>query len=269
MTLTVVQTWARSRVTTRYLVRASDGALFWGSTARTPSEIRSMPPGRLPCSSYLNPNAFFPVYNSKMTRYAGSESDPSVYIKLPRIISFTNFYCDANVQREIRSLIKREIRSCELLLRNPHANICTYMGVVTDAKDRVIGLAYKRYATDLFTLVENTPSLHGLPASEPLSKESIIQAITNGMHHMHGLGLVHCDIRPENIFVDPAKGEVVIGDFDGTHTEGEALEGRVAPPNWWPGSCDVCTAQYLVDYQLVERIGLWFDLMAENAKTVA
>ena len=40
-----------------------------------------------------------------------------------------------------------------------------------------------------------------------------LHQVAAGLHHLHHLGVVHCDIKPENVFID-ADGRPRIGDFD-------------------------------------------------------
>lgn len=96
-----------------------------------------------------------------------------------------------------------------------HPNICPYLGVVLDGSDRIVGIAYKRYDTCLFDAVtsNSVPEIF-----EAATISHIMHSVETGMNHLHRLGLVHCDIRPENIFLSKAKNgtamEVGIGDFD-------------------------------------------------------
>ena len=33
-------------------------------------------------------------------------------------------------------------------------------------------------------------------------KRELIRGVLRGLHHIHACGITHCDIKPENIFVD-------------------------------------------------------------------
>ncbi|MBR4513773.1 MAG: protein kinase [Lachnospiraceae bacterium] len=44
-------------------------------------------------------------------------------------------------------------------------------------------------------------------------KEIVIPSINNGLHELHSNGIIHCDIKPSNIFVAEDEQSVIIGDF--------------------------------------------------------
>ena len=64
--------------------------------------------------------------------------------------------------------------------------------------------------------------------------EQCLQNIVDGVKHMHSLGLVHCDIKPENVFVDVRNRQFVVGDFDSAHAEGGVLEKKGGTVGWVP-----------------------------------
>ncbi|PPQ81124.1 hypothetical protein CVT26_011234, partial [Gymnopilus dilepis] len=62
-----------------------------------------------------------------------------------------------------------------------------------------------------FSLV---PFVHRLNADE-LALRFIISQVTVGLNYLHSIGIIHMDLKPDNIFVSP-KGNCVIGDFGGS-----------------------------------------------------
>jgi serine/threonine protein kinase len=81
---------------------------------------------------------------------------------------------------------------------------------VTVDKGRVLGLLFGRYNMSLDDMVRQG---HHIDVTRcPLDLQS-------GMSHLYAMGFVHCDIKPDNIFVDlrTQQSRYVIGDFDAMH----------------------------------------------------
>lgn len=261
MPLTLVHTHNVDGYRTRYLLRnTDDGSISWGYSNQPVSKIKSTPPEDLDRRGNLDPDAFCTKFTENMTRYHGALDSPLIFMKHHNFIRYDNFE-DADAQPHIKATQEREIWAAEKYKSSPHPNICEYKGVITDVKDRVITTVYRRFDTDLWTLIENTSYFERL-ASQPAndvrpipSPDYFIAAIKTGMNHIHSLGLVHCDIRPANIFIDTETWQVVIGDFDGTNTPGNELHGRFAQEAEKHTNgriVDVC-----VDVGLVDDIEKW------------
>ena len=268
MCISIVCTYAVNARETRYLLRDSrDGRIWWGCSDTMPeSIIKSSKPADLPRCAQLDQEAFFTKYTSKMHRYSGALDNPSVFVKYTNTIRF-NDMADPENGPIVKATQEREIWAAEKYRSAPHANICEYLGVVTDAKALVIGTVYRRYTMDLRQLVERTSFLRVLPSPPrpPLHADYIMAAIQSGTHHIHSLGLVHCDIRPDNVFVDVDIGRVVIGDFDGTNEPGNRLLGRTAmsAPKHTTGGI----VGFHVDIGLVKEIEDWLEDRRKRAKT--
>lgn len=268
MCISLVCTYAVNARETRYLLRDSqDGRIWWGCSDTMPeSLIKSSKPADLPRCAQLDQDAFFTKSTRNMHRYPGALDNPCVFVKYTSIIRFKDM-ADPENGPIVKATQEREIWAAEKYRSAPHANICEYLGVITDAKDFVIGTVYRRYTMDLRQPVERTNFLRVLPSppSPPLHTDYIMAAIESGMNHIHSLGLVHCDIRPDNIFVDVDIGRVVIGDFDGTNEPGNPLLGRTAM------SAPKHTADGLVgfhiDIGLVKEIEDWLQECRKRANT--
>lgn len=90
----------------------------------------------------------------------------------------------------------------------------------------VSGLAFKRYDCDLHAYVHR---------GARFDAEDALAQIAAGIGHLHSLGLVHCDIKPRNIFVDAGgegKAAFVVGDMDSAHEVGREAELKWGT-DWW------------------------------------
>lgn len=94
-------------------------------------------------------------------------------------------------------MIENERGIFQLLEKNPHPNVVEAI----DISHRE-GLYLRKYhqVTDFIAAATQTDRIHWY--------RDIIQAL----HHIHTLGIVHSDLRKDNIFFDP-QGHALIGDF--------------------------------------------------------
>jgi hypothetical protein len=123
---------------------------------------------------------------------------------------------------DVKDITLREIHVCEFLRQSPHPNVCFYRGVRI-GRGLVTGLIFDRYDMTLRECLYK-----GCPIDIP----RCIQDIRNGIQVFHNQGFVHCDIKPDNIFVDVQNQRFVAGDFDSVHREGARLSLKVGTPGW-------------------------------------
>jgi serine/threonine protein kinase len=118
--------------------------------------------------------------------------------------------------------------------------VCHYHGVSLDETEIQVvdGLVFDRYESSVHDMVRRGISFDATKCIEHLKK---------AIHHLHTLSLVHCDIKPDNIFVKYATAfspdnifvkyatafspeHYVLGDFDFTHREGTYLGAKAGTP---------------------------------------
>ena len=97
--------------------------------------------------------------------------------------------------------------------------------------------------------------------SRSFDPETILKGIEAGIQHLHSLGLIHGDIKPQNILM---RGDTpVIADFDSWHREGSALDGPKGGTRFWEKE----GAEFALpenDFFSLARIREW--LILEKAK---
>ena len=85
---------------------------------------------------------------------------------------------------------------------------------------------------------------------------------------MHSLGLVHCDIKPSNIFVNIKDQRFVIGDFDSTHKVGARLEIKWGTAGWTPKAVQTAgRATFEIDLYAFDMLKAWIKAKG-NGKSV-
>jgi serine/threonine protein kinase len=136
----------------------------------------------------------------------------------------------------VACVTEREIRTCEFRRKYPCKNIANYR--VVQCKDvmkvghdgcsvrldteRVIKLVFERYDCDPHELIKK---------GTLIDVKYCLGSVAAGITRMHDLKLVHCDLKPANIFIEVNLSksashayEFVVGDFDGAAITGSKSE---------------------------------------------
>jgi len=179
----------------------------------------------------------YPLFSPKWTLAPDTPPQPC-HIKHPDLLSYNP---DAPVGRRPCDTLTTEIGICELLKENPHPNIAQYLGC-TVHDGRVTGLVFSKYGITLGNRFE--------PEHGPLRPEVYLAGIENGLRHLHGLGLVHNDINPENIMLRDDDTPVII-DFDTCQREGEECRSAGTDP-WCLDNMEFAVQEN--DYYGLEKI---------------
>ncbi|KAF2128405.1 hypothetical protein P153DRAFT_386527 [Dothidotthia symphoricarpi CBS 119687] len=189
----------------------------------------------------------YPAHQALFTRYVypgDMEMTADVYVKRVNVLDIVYHHGMSSLTKPRTSqLVVREAFVCELLRRNPHRNIAVYKGVLTGMQltyfyrglpvqipmptERVLGLVFQRYDCTLYDLVMRR---------QDIDVQRCLTSIALGIHHLHTLGLVHCDIKPKNIFVrrygHARRDLFVVGDFDSAQVVGSVLKLKGGDLKW-------------------------------------
>ena len=207
----------------------------------------------------------FPKYRPSMRKYTGSTKANNVFMKQQTFLEKTKYR-----DTQFAQCTQQEMLRCEQISMDPHRNLAQYLGVETRCifgEERVLRIAYQRYTMDLHTFVLE---------KRLLTKENqhlLVEGIRNGMQHLHKLGLVHCDLRPPNVFVTFKEEEgrvvleeVVVGDFDASLNIGQPVTLKRACREWWPPEAKWGSlAHPSMDEWCLQKIQDWMeDWLKEN-----
>jgi serine/threonine protein kinase len=231
--------------------------------------VKYMPPQR------LRPANLYPVAEPSYHRFRWrkGESDANLFKKHPNLLQLASDWMGTEMFHgdHVALLTQREICTCESLRNNPHPNIAKYRGVQCAEKlkytcggapvgialdtERVLGIVFKRYAGTLTDLVNERKTF---------DVGYCLRSISNSIKHMHSLGIAHCDVKPDNIFVDVNTDrnaahayEFVLGDFDSAALIGSLVELKGGDIRW--------SRHKRLGRDIVEKGDDWFAF--ENVKT--
>jgi serine/threonine protein kinase len=193
----------------------------------------------------INPTRVYPAFNA-VNMIIADENTPG-YEKKPSLLQAGNFLFEIPILRDVTF---REIHVCEALRPSRHPNVCFYHGVQIESS-LVTSLMFDRYH---MTLREFLYKGHHIDIPR------CTRDIRNGIQHMHSLGFVHCDIKPDNIFVDLQNQRFVVGGFDSVHCEGARLNLKVGTVVWVPkGEETADLARYQIDWYNLDMIKVWLE----------
>ncbi|MEM7489236.1 MAG: protein kinase, partial [Pseudomonadota bacterium] len=121
-------------------------------------------------------------------------------------------------ESKLRSLLRLFIQEARSLSKLDHPNIVGVHQVFEENNTAYMALDYVE-GDDLFEVVENDPGRY-----DPAQIETMLRKLLTAVGFIHARGILHRDISPDNIIVDPSMEPVLI-DF-GAAREQATREGR-------------------------------------------
>jgi serine/threonine protein kinase len=161
----------------------------------------------------------YPQYNPSFMTVASSHRG---FEKRPDLLKLGSMLLESS---SVAMVTLREITRGEMLRKNPNPNICSYFGVVVNADNLVSSLVFDRYDMTLMELVKYRYQFDG---------KACIRAIEKGLKHLHTLGYIHYDVKPENVFYSCRDKRFVLGDFDASQRIGAPIQLKFGAEGWRP-----------------------------------
>jgi serine/threonine protein kinase len=207
----------------RKLILEKDSTFFYAYTFEPRQRIKDVKIDELDLHPIPN-EEIYPSFVSGIT-LAPDPLPDDCYIKRPGL---QHYNPDAPVGRRLSDIVIEEIQVCETLKRHPHINIAEYFGC-TIRNNHVDGLVFTKYPITLAARLKDT--------DRPLHVEACLSGIEDGLAHLHGLGLIHNDINPENIMLREDDTPVLI-DFNTCQRDGEVCR-SAGSGVWSPAKMDL------------------------------
>lgn len=164
----------------------------------------------------------FAEFKDTFTKAHGTPDHLSgLYLKKPSLSSYNPQYPDL-----IRETWTEEVKTCEILKKNPHPNIAQYHGCAVGENGSIEGIFFTKYNQTLMDKVNPTRCNKMDFAckrreTDRTTVDDWLEGIESGLRHLHGLGMIHNDLNPCNIMF---QGDVpVIIDFDSVRPQGHDL----------------------------------------------
>jgi hypothetical protein len=234
---TVLNSMDQQDLETHYLLQGNDnGFLYHGHVKTVKWEMIQSIKGDGQEFASLELEAvfahqLFPGYLPSMRKFTGSTEAKDVFMKEQTYLKRSKYEDSSHADCTLREVLRGEEIS-----KKPHKHLARYLGVETKViggVERVVRIAYQRYSMDLETfMLEKRLNLD--------NRATLMQGMRDGIKHLHEQDLVHCDLRPANVFVTFKKEEgksvveeVVVGDFDASLKVGEPVWKR-ACGKWFP-----------------------------------
>ena len=116
--------------------------------------------------------------------------------------------------------LPNEVKILRFLKDETHENIIKYKCSSLDVQHGYSYLALELCKSNIETYLNSqTDPLPKRIDTRQDIKKRLIKDIINGLHYLHGKGIIHCDLKPKNILLKDS-GQVVISDFRMSNIEG-------------------------------------------------
>jgi serine/threonine protein kinase len=182
-----------------------------------------------------------------------------------------------NTSSSSAQTMAREISRNELLQQNPHPNVARYHGVTISRDirfktavvgscdhDVVTGLVFQRYQYTLSEIFDAQHPIAGVKIGR-VPIDQVVADVKAGIEHIHSLGFVHCDIKPDNIFYSTREDRFVVGDLDSCHEVDEGMRLKLGTRGWsWVRAGTA--AAYKHEFEALGKLEEWMYRVVERVR---
>lgn len=205
------------------IVYELEGSVYRAFSRKQYQSTAEIQLGDLYSTNKIHRSIVYPRFEESFTKAEGSpEHLSTLYLKEPSLSSY-----DPRYPQLIRDTWLEEVKICELLKQHPHPNIAQYHGCAVSQSGMMEGMFFSKYEETLMDRVNPKHRSKNNVAYERswvdrAEADEWLRGIESGLEHLHGLGIVHNDINPNNIMF---QGDTpVIIDFDSARHQGHALD---------------------------------------------
>jgi serine/threonine protein kinase len=162
----------------------------------------------------------FPEFKDTFTKAEGPpEHLKTMYLKKPILSPYSPNYPDL-----IRETLIEEVKTCDILKKNPHPNIAQYHGCAVVNDGSIRGIYFTKYDQTFMDKVSparrNKSDFAYERTQADLSKvDGWLEGMERGLEHLYSSGIIHNDINPCDIMFQGDN--PVIIDFDSSRAQGE------------------------------------------------
>ena len=107
--------------------------------------------------------------------------------------------------------MNRELEIMQLLAEKRHCNVIALKHY--DVQETVCFFVMEKYTCSLADLIGEWARRR---QGSPWKRKLYTYQLARGLAHIHGMGICHRDLKPQNVLVRPATGELVLCDFGTT-----------------------------------------------------
>lgn len=127
-----------------------------------------------------------------------SPEDCDIAVKCITIPSESDACASLQVAREMHAL---------RAFSHPHLLAVKGVAYQSPTPGSVLGLITSHYDMSLAILAKANDGI------ATVVRQFVFSSVASALHHLHAAGCVHCDVKPQNILISPAKQQCVLGDL--------------------------------------------------------
>ncbi|KAI6080562.1 kinase-like domain-containing protein [Hypoxylon rubiginosum] len=202
-----------------FLFIAENEEVYYGRTSKAPEDM-TLSDFAEALERIADDELFPELPKDTPLTIAPREIEGKVFYKRPGLLQY-----QPGQDTGTPGLVFSETLIMEQLSKDPHPNIVRYYGCRV-RRGRIVAICIDKHEETLgqLALTEKFASI---------DHESLFKSVHSAVEHLHGMGLAHNDINPDNILLDNDQNPVLI-DFGSCQPFGKRLQ-TLGTPGWTDG----------------------------------